>query len=99
MSLSPVTLSAFAKSAETSLTLHDLTATVVGQHIELFAVRSPSTHVGSGTSFRLLCADAFAHDTFAKLDTLSNGSPGHQYFKLLGSDARLLVSVGEFSEV
>ncbi|MEO8629032.1 MAG: hypothetical protein ABI612_13155 [Betaproteobacteria bacterium] len=92
-------LAAFSKSAETSLSLHDLAATVVGQHVELFAVRSPSAHAGSAKSFRLLCADAFAQDTFARLDTLSSGSPGHQYFKLLGSDARLLVSVGEFSEV
>ena len=92
-------LTEFAKSAETAFSLHDLAATVAGQHVELFAVRSPSAHAGSANSFRLLCADAFAQDTFAKLDILSNGSPGHQYFKLLGSDAKLLVSVGEFSEV
>jgi len=71
-------------------------ANVSQQHpAELFAIRSAAA---SAPGFCWLCSPGELPAIQSKLATLAESKAGHQYFALAGSNAQLVVSVGEYGE-
>jgi hypothetical protein len=86
----------FVISFEPQLAIHQFAWVAPGHSTELFAVRSHGSFPRTDDSrFEWLFSDAEAQDVLASLSSLADRASGHQYFQLVDSDARLMVSVGE----
>jgi len=89
-------LGEFVSSNLSQFPVHAL-ANVSQQHpARLFAIRSAAA---SAPGFCWLCPPTELSAIQGKLAALAESKVGHQYFDLAGSNAQLVVSVGEYGEV
>ena len=87
-------LEAFAGSSAASLPIE--ATPIPGHPAQLVAIRESEA---SPKAFCWLCGPAEIRDISSKLNVLGRANPGHQYFDLVGSEAQLMVSVGEYGNL
>lgn len=84
----------FATSDQLSMRI---VANVIPAHeVQLVAIREARAAQDDG-GFHWLCGPAEVRGISSKLESLANSAHGaHHYFELLGTEVRLLVSIGEY---
>jgi hypothetical protein len=88
-------LGEFLASDQQQLAIHALTNVSARHPAKLFATRSASTAV---PGFSWVLSPGTLPTLQGKLATLIGLASGHQYFELEGSNAQLMLSVGEYGE-
>ena len=86
-------LQQFVASSQESFPIHSLAVVSRRHPAELFASRSGRA---SGSGYQWLCSPYEFETIQGKLEALTQGRPGHQYFELVQPTVRLVVSVGEY---
>jgi len=92
-------LGSFVDSQESSLLINNLAWVSPSHPVQLSVHRSnPGSPSQQASQFGWLCSVDAYPTIRGKLQALIESGSGHHYFNLIGSQARLVVSVGEYGK-
>lgn len=83
----------FVLSGESALPMHNFAAVSRRHPVQLYVSRE---HMKCDPAFFWKCAPDEIDTIHGKLEGLVSSAPGHQYFELANSRARLIISIGEY---